>query len=82
MWNDDQGNNFIRLLDQKNAMGRHYDKLGKIKERDIEPKFVNVRYEKMLQKPRRHPKIKVQHARELFSDNKKIVNALESISKK
>jgi hypothetical protein len=63
-------------------MGRHYQKLGDIKKRDHEVKFVNMRYEKTLQKPRRHAKVKVQEARNIYSDNKKILNALETISKR
>lgn len=82
MWNADKGSNFIRLLDQKNAMGRHYKKLGEIKKRELQPKFVNVRYEKTLRKPRRHAKVKVNRARAIYSDNKKILKALENISKR
>jgi len=63
-------------------MGRHYEKLYSIKDRKYEQRYVNVRYEKVLAKPKAHSKVKINHAKKLFSDNKKIVNALESISKR
>ena len=82
MWDCDNGKNLIRLLDRQNAMGRHYDKLYTIKDRRYEQQYVNVRYEKELTKPKNHSKVKINHAKDLFHQNKKIVNALESISKR
>lgn len=40
-------------------MGRHYEKLYNIKDRKYEQRYVNVRYEKELAKPKAHSKVKV-----------------------
>ena len=82
MWNEGSGNNFIRLLDEKNTMKRHYNKLKEIKRKSQRNKFVNQRYEKSLKKPKRHTKAKINRAREIYRDNKKILGALDRISKK
>jgi len=82
MWNITQGNNFNRLLDEHNSMKRHYKKLQEIKKKNSKSRFINHRFEKKLRKPKRHTKVKVNRAREIYRDNKKILNALDRISKR
>jgi hypothetical protein len=82
MWNITQSKNFNRLLDEHNSMQRHYKKLKEIKQKSTKSKFKNHRYERTLRKPKRHTKVKVNRAREIYRDNKKILKALDKISKR
>lgn len=82
MWNANTGNNYTRLLDQNNSMKRHYRKLKEIQKRSKKSKFVNERYEKFKMKPKRHTKVKMNRANQIRTDNVKILNAIEKISKR
>lgn len=82
MWNINSGNNYVRLLDESNAMKRHYSKLKEIKKRSRRPNFYNSRYSSEKKKPKRYTKVKINRSKQILTDNKKMLNALERINER
>lgn len=70
----------MRLIDEKNAMVRHYKKLQQIKDKPKKPSYLNDQFikRKRTSKPAsRHDR---EMATKIKSDNNKLVNALEDIA--
>lgn len=80
MWNAQQGHDYMRLIDEKNAMVRHYKKLQQIKDKPKRPSNLNDQFIKRKQASRPASRHDKEKATKIKSDNNKLVNALEDIA--
>ena len=82
MWSLNTGHNFTRLIDQRKAMAKHYQKLNEIKRGKSESRFTNTRFIKQKSKKKKYTKVQMDRAKQIYSDNKKIIGTLDTISQK
>lgn len=87
MWNNAQGHDYIRLIDEKNvtvlliqAMVRHYKKLQQIKGTGSNLNTTNRRYIRTKTSDRKMTRAEREHDLKIKEDNTKLVKALEDIS--